>query len=190
MPKVDRFKSFSLEADVVDVDAVEDNDHEFRGDFSSPAEDVVPLICLEGFDDPVDHALFTLGIEADFYNPHAEIITIESQQQDEELKKRLFTSVFLFKPTKPGIFALGNAALKVNNSPEKTIFIINEKDLDGLGDEANEARNVVTMLKGQKVGIFNNMAEAKDHIRKQLTGDLSAQVPTEVVDVDQLKDTV
>lgn len=148
------------------------------------------IVALEGFENPEDHAEFTLGLEADFYNPHAEIITMETQQMEEDLRNNLFKSVFLFAPTKPGIFALGQAALKSKNAPEKTIFIINEKDLDALGDEANEARNVITMLKGQKVGIFNNMAEAKDHVNRQLQNNMIANPEQDVLEIDELKDTV
>ena len=149
-----------------------------------------PIIVLEGFEDPEDHAYFTLGIEADFINPFAEIITMETQQIEEAIKKKIFESVFLFKPTKPNLFSLGEAAVKASKAPEKTIFILNERDLDALGDEANVARNVITMLKDQKVGIFNNMAEAKSFVQKQLSGDLIQQPEQEIVDVKDLKDTV
>lgn len=263
--KIDRFKSFSLEADVVDVDAVvvepENNEPAIAepsptpvvgdlieclidvgnvdnspwtqevievtdtgyktGDDSGKIYEIpqesfsrqyvtdsgkkvfvvdnevsveaipeLPFICLEGFTDPVDHAFFTLGLEANFYNPHAEIITMETQQIEEAIKKKLFETVVLFAPTKPGIFALGEAATKATSHPEKTIFIINERDLDTLGDEANAARNVITMLKDQKVGIFTNLAEAKSFVQKQITGDLVKSPEPEVVDVDDLQDTV
>lgn len=265
MSKIDRFKTFSLEADVVDVDAAnaetENNEsaivepsptpvvgdlieclidvgnvdnspwtqevievtetgyktgdnsgkvyeipqEAFTRQYTSESGKVVfvvedkistesvkerPLINLEGFEDPEDHALFTLGLEADFINPHAEIITMETQQIEEEIKKRLFETVFLFTPTKPNIFSLGQHAIQASNAPEKTIFIINERDLDVLGDEANVARNVITMLKDQKVGIFSNMAEAKTYVQKQLSGDLIEDPEPEVVDVDALKDSV
>lgn len=151
---------------------------------------VRPIINLEGFEDPYDHAVFTLGLEADFINPFAEIVTMETQQIEESIKKKIFETVFLFKPTKPNMFSLGEAAIKASNAPEKTIFIINETDLDALGDEANVARNVVTMLKDQKVGIFSNMAEAKSFVEKQLTGNLVQGQSQDIVDVKDLKDTV
>lgn len=149
-----------------------------------------PIICLEGFECPEAHAEFTLGVEADFYNPHAEIVTMETMQMDEELKKRFYETVFMFAPSKPGIFALGEAAVKASNHPEKTIFIISEQDLTDLKEESHVARNIITMLKDQKVGIFSNIAEAKEHVTKQLTGDLVAKPVPETMDVDKLEEIV
>lgn len=153
----------------------------------------LPLIKLEGFEDPEDHALMTLGVDADFINPDAEIITIESQQIDEDIKKKVFQTVVNFKPTLPGIFLLNKAAIAASNAPEKTIFIINENDLNSLGDEANVARNVITMLKDQKVGIFTNIAEAKEFVNKQLNESVFiSNKPSndETIDVDKLKEII
>ena len=49
------------------------------------------LIQLEGFEDPEDHALMTLGVDADFINSDAEIVTIESQQIDDEIKTQIIS---------------------------------------------------------------------------------------------------
>ena len=152
----------------------------------------LPLIQLEGFEDQKT-TFNDFRVDADFINSDAEIVTIESQQIDDEIKKRYFRRFVNFKPTLPGIFLLNKAAIAASNAPEKTIFIINENDLNSLGDETNVARNVITMLKDQKVGIFTNIAEAKEFVNKQLNESMFiSNKPSndETVDVDKLKEII
>lgn len=124
-----------------------------------------PIIVMEGFSDPADVAWMSLSLEG------VKVISTETQQIDEELVKEVVQSIFLFDNSKPDIFTLGSKMIEASKEPERTIFILKEEDLDCLGEDAAPTKNIVTILRNQKVGIFNTIDEAKDHIQSQLNAD-------------------
>ena len=126
------------------------------------AKPKTPVIRMEGFTDPADVAWMSLSLEG------VKVISTETQQIDDEMLKEVVQSIFLFDNSKADIFTLGSKMIEASKEPERTIFILKEEDLDCLGEDAAPTKNIITVLRNQKVGIFNTIDEAKEHIQSQL----------------------
>lgn len=141
------------------------------------------IFSLEGFEDPLDAALIMSGVDADFINPHAEVITMETQQMDEALLNKNVQSIFYFNNVKNNVFTLAEALVKDVRKPEKTIFIIKEKDIEKLNDAGDTPDTVISFLKNNAGGVFTTINEAKDHILQAINSNAEEQGVVSVSDV-------
>jgi len=144
-------------------------------------------IAMFGFEDHTKAAEFMVGLEAIFLNHDAEIVTMESQQIDEAMKEEIVQSVFLFHPYKNNLFNMGVDIVKNVTRPERTVFIIEEQDIEHIENQGESVDNIVLLIKGQNMSVVNTIADAKKCVVDNYnSGDELGPIAGQSVTSDQL----